>query len=191
MPPIVTGTAGAAVVVLAAVAVSTYNRLVRLRNGTANAMGALDAQLKNRFDLVPNVVAAVGAYVRHERTLLEKLTALRAQALAHAGAAPERRLALDGEIAQAMRQLMVAVEAYPDLKASAQFDHLQRTLVEVESQIAAARRAYNGSVTALNDAVQSFPAGLVAGALGFRPQAVLETAESERARVDVAALLPR
>jgi LemA protein len=96
-----------------------------------------------RFDLVPNVVAVVGAYMQHERTLLESLTALRAQALAQ-GATPERRLELDGQLALGLRQLVVAVEAYPDLKASQQFDHLQRTLVEVESQIAAARRACNG-----------------------------------------------
>ena len=85
----------------------------------------------------------------------------------------------------------MAVEAYPDLKASAQFDHLQRTLVEVESQIAAARRAYNAAVTELNNAVESFPASAVAGALNFRRKAVLETPDVERGRVDVAALLSR
>ena len=88
--------AAAAAVLLALVAVSTYNRLVRLRNATENAFGALDAQLKNRFDLVPNVVAAVGSYVKHERSLLEGLTALRAQALAP-GATAARRVELAHE----------------------------------------------------------------------------------------------
>ena len=162
--------AAASAALLLAVIVATYNRLVRLRNGTANAFGALDAQLRNRFDLIPNIVAAVSGYVQHERSLLESLTALRAQAL---------------------RQLVVAVEAYPDLKASQQFDHLQRTLVEVEAQIAAARRAYNAAVTELNNGVQSFPAALVAGPLGFSGKPVLETPEAERGRVDVSALLAR
>jgi LemA protein len=180
----------AAVGLLALVAISTYNRLVRLRNGTENAFGALDAQLKNRFDLVPNVVAAVGSYLKHERALLESLTALRAQAMAP-GATAARRVELDPQVSRALGQLVVAVEAYPDLKASQQFDHLQRTLVETESQIAAARRAYNASVTALNDAVQVFPASLVAGVAGFARKPVLETAAAERAAVDVGALLSR
>jgi LemA protein len=189
MSPFLAG-AIAAVGLVVILTISTYNRLVRLRNGTENSFGGLDAQLKNRFDLVPNVVAAVGSYMKHERTLLESLTSLRAQALA-SGVTADRRVELDGQIAQGLRQLVVAVEAYPDLKASAQFDHLQRTLVEVESQIAAARRAYNASVTELNNAVQSFPASVVAGALGFARKAVLETPDAERARVDVAALLAR
>ena len=188
MSPILAGAIAAAALV-AVLTISTYNRLVRLRNGTENSFGALDAQLKNRFDLVPNVVAAVGSYLKHERSLLEGLTSLRAQALSAASA--DRRVELDGQIAQGLRQLLVAVEAYPDLKASAQFDHLQRTLVEVESQIAAARRAYNAAVTDLNDAVESFPASAVAGALDFRRKPVLETPDAERGRLDVAALLSR
>ena len=187
MSPILAGAITAAVL-LAGLVVSTYNRLIRLRNGTENSFGALDAQLKNRFDLVPNVVAAVGSYMKHERTLLEGLTALRAQAVA---ATADRRVELDGQIAQGLRQLLVAVEAYPDLKASAQFDHLQRTLVEVESQIAAARRAYNAAVTELNNAVESFPASAIAGALSFPRKPVLDTPDAERGRVDVAALLSR
>lgn len=188
MSPMLAG-AIAFAALLVVLTISTYNRLVRLRNGTENSFGALDAQLKNRFDLVPNVVAAVGSYMKHERTLLESLTSLRAQALAATTAG--RRVELDGQIAQGLRQLVVAVEAYPDLKASAQFDHLQRTLVEVESQIAAARRAYNAAVTALNNAVESFPAGAVAGLLSFRRKPVLETPDAERGRVDVAAMLSR
>lgn len=180
----------AALVLLLLAAVSAYNRLVRLRNGTENAFGALDAQLKNRFDLVPNVVAAVGSYVKHERGLLESLTALRAQAMAP-DATVARRVEIDQQVARALGQLVVAVEAYPDLKASGQFDHLQRTLVETESQIAAARRAYNAAVTALNDAVQSFPTSLLAGTCGFARKPVLETAAAERAAVDVGALLAR
>lgn len=180
----------AAALALVVVAVSAYNRLVRLRNATENAFGALDAQLKNRFDLVPNVVAAVGSYVKHERGLLEGLTALRAQAFAP-GATTARRVELDQQVARAFGQLMVAVEAYPDLKASQQFDHLQRTLVETESQIAAARRAYNASVTALNDTVQALPTSLLAAVTGFARKPVLETAAAERASVDVGALLSR
>ena len=180
----------AVVALLALILVTTYNRLVRLRNASANAFGTLDVQLKQRFDLIPNVVAVVGAYMQHERTLLESLTALRAQALA-AGTTPERRAELDSQVAMGLRQVVLAVEAYPDLKASQQFDHLQRTLVEVESQIAAARRAFNAAVTELNNAVQSFPASLLAGLLSFRAQQLLQTPDSERARVDVAALLPR
>ncbi|HEV7499500.1 MAG TPA: LemA family protein [Vicinamibacteria bacterium] len=180
----------AAAALVAVLTISTYNRLVRLRNGTENAFGALDAQLKNRFDLVPNVVAAVGSYMKHERSLLESLTSMRAQALG-AGVTPEQRVALDGQVARGFQQLLVAVESYPDLKASQQFDHLQRTLVEVESQIAAARRAYNASVTELNNGVQAFPASVVAGISSFRRKPVLETPESERGRVDVGALLSR
>lgn len=158
-----------------------YNTLVSKRNAVRNAESGMDVQLKKRFDLIPNLVAAVKGYMAHERAILERLTAIRAEART---AAPATCAALSGEAARAMETVFAAVEAYPDLKASAGVLHLQRSLAEIEEQIAAARRFFNAAVTSYNDTVQSFPASLVAGLFGFAPRTWLSASEGERARPD-------
>ena len=143
-----------------------YNRLIRSRNEADNAAGTVDVQLKQRCDLIPNVVATVRGYMDHERGVLEKLTALREQA-SGAGVSIEQRAALDGQMAGLLRGLMARVEAYPQLKASEPVLQLQRSLNEVEAQIAAARRTYNAAATAHNIVVETVPTNLLAGIFGF------------------------
>ena len=170
----------AVVVVLLAFVMSLYNRLVRLRNGVENAFSTIDVQLKQRCDLIPKVVEAMREYMGHERGTFEQLTALREQATAP-GASAEQRMALDQQMSGVLRGLVVRAEAYPELKASESVTMLQRSLNEVESQIAAARRTFNAAVTALNTAIEVFPANLLAGPFGFARKPLFEASSAERA----------
>jgi len=160
--------------------VSLYNRLVRLRNGTDNAFGTIDVQLKQRCDLIPKIVDAVRGYMTHERGVLERLTELRARA-AFADVSQAERLALDGQMSGLLRGLVARVEAYPDLKASETVLMLQRSLNEVEAQVAAARRTYNAAVTAYNTGIETVPANIVAGLFGFTRRPLFEASAEDRA----------
>jgi LemA protein len=175
-------------VVLLAVAVA-YNRLVSRRNGVDNAFATVDVQLKQRCDLIPNIVEAVRGYMSHERGVLERLTALRGQAVA-AGVSPAQRFVLDGQMAGLLGGLVARVEAYPELKASETVLMLQRSLNEVEAQIAAARRTYNAAVTEYNTAIGTVPANVVAAAFGFGRRTFFEAAAGDR-QPPPAAVAPR
>ena len=169
----------AALVVLLGFVMSRYNRLVRLRNGAENAFATIDVQLKQRCDLIPKVVDAMREYMGHERGTFEQLTSLREQASAP-GASPEQRMALDQQMSGVLRGLIVRAEAYPELKASESVTMLQRSLNEVESQIAAARRTFNAAVTGFNTAIEVFPANMFASMFGFRRRALFEASAAER-----------
>lgn len=160
--------------------VSLYNRLVRARNGAENAFSSIDVQLKQRCDLIPKLVDSMRAYMTHEKGTLDELTALRERASVP-GASPADRVALDQQMSGLMRGLMVRAEAYPDLKASETVTMLQRSLNEVEAQIAAARRTYNAAVTGFNTAIEVFPANLLAGMFGFARRPLFEASADERA----------
>lgn len=158
------------VLLLIALAVLTwtvfvFNRLVRLRNQWRTAWADIDVQLTRRHDLVPSLVAAVKAYAGHESAVLESVTQFRAQALASRG--PASLGAVETELEHAIGRLIVLQEAYPELKASANFAQLQHDLVEVEEHLQFARRFYNGAVRDYNTAIQRVPDLLVARALGF------------------------
>ncbi len=167
----------AAVLVLYVIVV--FNRLVRLRNSVENAFASVDVQLKQRYDLIPKVVEAMREYMSHERGTLDELTALRERAGAASGS--DERLHLDQQMSGVLRGLMVRAEAYPELKASETVSMLQRSLNEVEAQVAAARRTFNAAVTGFNTGIEVFPAVLLAGAFGFRRRALFEAAADERA----------
>lgn len=161
-----------------------YNSLVRKRNEVDNAFGGMDVQLKKRYDLIPNIVATVKQYASHEKELLEKVTEMRARATSGNLSADEK-VALDNQISAGMKSIMVAVENYPDLKASDNFLNLQRTLNEVESQISAARRTYNAVITDYNNGIQTFPSNLVAGMMKLQRKEVFVITETERQNVEV------
>lgn len=171
--------AGAIAVVVLLFVISLYNRLVRLRNGVENAFSSIDVQLKQRCDLIPKIVDGMRAYMTHERGTLDELTRLREKASAP-GASADERVALDQQMSGLMRGLMVRAEAYPDLKASETVTMLQRSLNEVEAQIAAARRTYNAAVTGFNTAIEVFPANLLAGLFGFARRGLFEATGDER-----------
>ena len=147
----------------------------------------IDAQLKKRFDLIPNLVGAVKAYMAHERDTLEKITALRAKALSP-DVSGEERMACGAEAAGLLHKIMVQAENYPDLKASANFLQLQSALNEVEEQLSAARRTFNAVVTEYNNAIQVFPNCIFAPLFGFEKRQLFEVAGEERANPDVSSL---
>ncbi|MBN2894679.1 MAG: LemA family protein [Campylobacterales bacterium] len=178
----------AAVVVL--ILVLMYNSLVGKKNQVENIFGGIDTQLKKRYDLIPNLVASVQQYMQHERTLLEKVTELRTQAM-NPRLSDEKKMALDHQISGMLGSIMVAVENYPELKANENVMHLQQTLHEVEEQIAAARRAYNQAVTDYNNAIEMVPTNFMAQWMGYTRKPVFEISETQREAVDVKALFDR
>ena len=148
--------------------VFTYNRLVRLRNETDQGFSGIDIQLKRRADLIPNLVESVKGYAAHEREVFEQLTEARAKTLG-AGSVGEASDAA-GATNQALGRLFAVAEAYPQLRASENFQRLQEELTDTEDKIAAARRYYNTVVQRFNTSQQTFPASLVAGTFGFSPR---------------------
>jgi len=170
--------------VLGLILVFMYNTLISRKNQVENIFGSVDAVLKKRFDLIPNLVSSVQQYMGHEKELLEKITKWRSQAM-KSGISDETKIELDQKMSGALGSIMVAVENYPDLKANQNIMHLQRTLTEVEAQISAARRAYNQAVTDYNNAIEMFPTNIMANMMRFSRKAVFETAEHERQNVNV------
>lgn len=170
--------------------VSLHNGLVRKVNRVDQASSSIDVMLKKRYDLIPNLVAAVQQYMEHERSLLEALTDLRTRALSPQ-ATPEDRNQLDVATTAALRQFTVAVENYPQLKASETFLQLQGSLNEVEEQLSASRRFYNAAVTEYHDALRTWPSSIVAGQMGLQPRELFAAVEAERQPVDVGALFDR
>jgi LemA protein len=171
-------------VVVLLIPILIYNSLIGRKNQVLNVFGTIDALLKKRYDLIPNLVATVKGYMQHERTLLSQVTEMRAKALAE-GTSDDQKVDLDNKMTKALSRIMLAVENYPDLKASENFMHLQRTLTELEEQISAARRAYNAAVTDYNNAVEMFPTNMVASVMNYKRRRFFEIAEKERESVDV------
>lgn len=174
----------AVVVLLVVWVISIYNNLVGLRNNRSNAFANIDVQLKQRYDLVPQLVATVKGYAKHESELLEKVTNARTAAM---GATTiNDKIKAEQQLSGALAGLRVSVEAYPDLKANQNFLQLQGELSDIENKIAATRRFFNSSTKELNTAVQSFPANILAGMFGFHTEPMFEIAAEERAAVEKA-----
>ncbi|MFV0593476.1 MAG: LemA family protein [Draconibacterium sp.] len=171
-------------VIVAFVFISIYNGLIRRRNEVDNAFGGMDVQLKKRYDLIPNLVASVKEYAKHEKELLNKITELRASAL-KPGLSVNEKIALDNEISGAIKNMLISVENYPELKANENFIFLQRSLNEVESQISAARRTFNAVVTEYNNGIQVFPNNIFAGMMGMTRKEVFVIPQAERENIDV------
>jgi LemA protein len=161
-----------------------YNRLVSLRQTANQSWSDITVQLKQRHDLVPNLVETVKGYAGHERGTLEAVTKARTAAVAASG--PEAQAKAENMLTGALRQLFALSESYPDLKANQNFLQLQSELTDIENKIAAARRFFNNAVAEFNAAIQQFPAVLVAGSLGFTQRTFFELDEGERSAVNVA-----
>lgn len=156
------------VVVLVVAAIALYNNLVKLRNMVDNAWAQIDVQLQRRLDLIPNLVETVKGYASHERGTLDEVTEARA-ALANAGT-PAGKMEADNMLTGALKSLFAVAEAYPDLKANANFQQLQAELSSTEDKISYMRQSYNDTVMKYNTAIQTFPAVLFAGMMGFSPR---------------------
>ena len=169
----------AILVVLAVLVVGIYNRLVAMRQNVNQGVADIDAQLRQRHDLIPNLVETVKGYASHEQETLDSVITARntaAQGGVSSGDETQLKIALD--------RLLALGEAYPDLKASANFQELQRELADVEDKLAAARRALNAAVSRYNTSRESFPAIVFAGALGFQMADFHRLDESEQGTVD-------
>jgi LemA protein len=160
----------------------TYNNLVGSKNQVENAFGSIDAMLKKRYDLIPNLVETVKVYMKHERETLASITEMRTKAVSGT-ISNDEKVQLDNQLSGMMRSVMVAVENYPDLKANDQFSMLQRSWNEAEEQISAARRAFNAAVTSYNNAVEKFPSNIFASMFGYKRRQVFEIPEVERQNI--------
>jgi LemA protein len=156
-----------------------YNRLVRLRNATQNSWAQVDVQLKRRHDLIPNLVETVKGYAAHERGTFEAVTA--ARTVAQQAQGPAAQAQAENILTQALGKLFAVAEAYPQLRATENFQQLQAQLAETEDKIQVSRQVYNDTVLTYNNAIQTVPANIVAGSFGFKPREFFEVgAEAER-----------
>jgi LemA protein len=159
-------------VVLALIVVGLYNRLVRDRNRVDNAWAQVEVQLKRRWDLIPNLVETVKGYAAHERGVFEEVTAARTRAQQAQG--PAESAQAEGILSQALGRLFAVAEAYPDLKATQNFQELQAQLSETEDKVAVSRQVYNDTVLTYHNAIQTFPGALLAGPFGFTKREFFE-----------------
>ena len=162
-----------------------YNRLVALRQTRGNAFSDIDVQLKQRYNLVPQLVETVKGYAAHEKQVFENVTAARAQVGAAKGATGER-VAAENVLGGALMGLLAVAENYPDLKADQNFQSLMRELSDIENKIAAARRFFNNATAEYNTAIEQFPAVLIANNFGFRKEEFFELDGAETAAVQKA-----
>ena len=154
------------VVVLVVAVIGLYNNLVKLRNMVDNAWAQIDVQLQRRLDLIPNLVETVKGYASHERGTLEEVTQARTAVMN--APTPEGKMQADGILTGALKNLFAVAEAYPDLKANANFQQLQAELSNTEDKISYMRQSYNDTVMKFNTAIQTVPAVLFAGMMGFK-----------------------
>ena len=174
----------AVVVLLALMCISIYNSLVRLRNNRENAFANIDVQLKQRHDLVPQLVATVKGYAQHEKELLTRVTEARAAAMQATGI--NDKIQAENQLSSALAGLKVSLEAYPDLKANQNFLQLQQEISDIENKLAATRRYFNTATRELNNKVQTFPSNILAGMFGFQKEPMFEVPAEERAAVEKA-----
>lgn len=167
-----------------------YNGLINKKNQVNNSFSSIDVLMKKRFDLIPNLIAAVQNYMQHEKQVLEEVTRMRSEAIS-GNLSDKEKIALDKKVTGALSGIMVAVEQYPDLKANQNFMQLQAALNEVEEQLSAARRAYNATVTDYNNALEMFPSNVIANTMKLEKRDWFEAPEENRENVDVNALFDK
>lgn len=162
--------------------IGLYNGLVKLRNRRQNAFADIDVQLRQRHDLVPQLVETVKGYATHERELLTKITQARSAAMA--ATSIDDKIAAEQKLTTALQGLKVQVEAYPDLKANQNFLQLQEELSDIENKLAASRRFFNGATTEYNNKVESFPGNLIARNFGFKREVMFDLGEEGRKQME-------
>lgn len=172
------------VVLLVVWAISLYNNLVKLRNNRENAFANIDVQLKQRHDLVPQLVATVKGYADHEKAVFQRVTEARAAAM---GAKTiNEKVKAENELSGALAGLKVSLEAYPELKANQNFLQLQTEVADIENKLASVRRFFNSATRELNNAVQTFPSNIFAKMFGFQKEPMFEIPQEQRATMDKA-----
>ena len=159
--------------------ISMYNNLVRLRNNRENAFANIDVQLKQRHDLIPQLVETVKGYAKHESGVLERVTQARSAAMS--ATTINDKIQTENALTSALSGLKIQLEAYPELKANQNFLQLQGEISDVENKLASVRRFFNSATRELNNAVQVFPSNLIAGMTGFHKEPMFEIPEQDRA----------
>ena len=157
-------------------AIMAYNSLVAMAQRVNQSFADVDVQLRQRSDLIPNLVETVKGYAAHERGTLEEV--IKARNVAVAAQGPAQQAAAENMLSGALRQLFALSEAYPDLKANANFQQLQAEIADLENKIAASRRFFNNAVQEYNTGIEQFPAALLAGPLGFQKREFFDVAEA-------------
>jgi LemA protein len=171
------------IVVIVLWVITVYNGLVAMRQRVGQAFADIDVQLKQRHDLIPNLVETVKGYAAHERGTLEAVIQARNTAVAAQG--PAQQAAAENMLSGALRQLFALSEAYPNLKANTNFQELQAELTDIENKLAASRRFFNNAVQEYNTGIQRFPAALFGGMFGFAPREFFDVGD-ERKTLDQA-----
>jgi len=160
------------VVVLVFWLIGIYNSLVRLRNTRQNAFADIDVQLKQRHDLIPQLVETVKGYATHEKELLMRVTQARTAAM---GATTiDEKIKTENQLSSALQGLKISVEAYPDLKANQNFLQLQEELSDIENKLASVRRYFNAATTEYNTGIETFPSNLIANSFGFMRETMFD-----------------
>ena len=172
------------VVILVIIVISKYNGLVKLKNNRENAFADIDVQLKQRHDLIPQLVDSVKGYMNHESGVLTKVTEARAAAMG-AGSIHDK-IGAENMLTSALGGLNIALEAYPDLKANTNFMQLQNEISDIENKLAAVRRYFNSSTKEYNNAVETFPSNIIAGMFNFKEEEMFEIDSSQREQLEQA-----
>ena len=172
------------IVLLALWGIGIYNNLVRMRNNRENAFANIDVQLKQRHDLIPQLVATVKGYAEHEKEVFMRVTEARSAAMN--ATSINEKIQAENALTSALSGLKVSLENYPELKANQNFLQLQTEISDVENKLAAVRRNFNSATKELNNAVETFPSNLFAKLCGFKREPMFEVPEEERATLDKA-----
>ncbi len=172
------------VVLIAFYLIGIYNRLISLKNNRENAFANIDVQLKQRYDLIPQLVETVKGYAKHEKETLENVIRLRNAAMNATGI--EGKIQAENALSSALSGLKITLEAYPELKANQNFLQLQNEIGDIENKLASVRRFFNSATKEYNVAVQQFPANLIAGMFGFHKESMFEVSEADRQQYEKA-----
>lgn len=170
--------------VLLLISILIYNSLIAKKNAVDNAFASIDAYLKKRFDLLPNLVSTVQTFMAHEKSLLTEVTKLRTEA-SKPNLTQEEKVELNNQFSRTLGAVNLAVENYPDIKSNTNFLQLQAAINDIEEQLSAARRAFNAATTDYNNAIQMFPSSIFAGMLGMTAKPLFAAEEFERKNIDV------
>ena len=171
------------IVIIGLYILSLYNKLVRLTNKIDEAFSTMDVYLKNRWDLIPNLIETTKGYMKHEKEILTEITDLRNKG--YDKLSNDEKIKANEKISTGLEKLMAVAENYPDLKANTNFQQLNSNLTKVEEDIANARKYYNGSVRIYNDTVKMFPSNIIAGMFHYQAKPMFEVNEQERENVKV------
>ena len=180
---VILGVIAVIVVLVILYLIGTYNSLVNLRNKVRDQWSQIDVVLKNRNDLIPNIVETVKGYAKHEKETLNEV--IEARSKMASASTKEDEMKASGAVTEALGKLFALAESYPDLKANQNFIELQNSLNEIEEKIRFARQFYNDTVLTYQNKIEMFPSNIVASMFGFKPEAFFEATEEERKNVSV------